>query len=78
MVLGRALRSLRSSHLHFLTQVLPGQDASGAATAGPRGRKRKIFFSRGLRKRARGWRKQGPGGKRSQGLFGNLCGSLFV
>ena len=46
MVLGRVLRSLRSSHLHFLPQVLPGQDASGAATAGPRGRKRKIFFSR--------------------------------
>lgn len=46
VVLGRALRSLRSSHLHFLLQVLPGQDAPGAATAGPRGRKRKIFFSR--------------------------------
>lgn len=45
VVLGRVLRSLRSSHLHFLPQVLPGQDASGAATAGPRGRKRKIFFS---------------------------------
>lgn len=45
VVLGWVLGSLRSSYLLFLSQILPGQDASRAATAGPRGRKRKISLS---------------------------------
>ena len=75
VVLGWVLGSLRSSHLLFLSQVLPGQDASGAATAGPRGRKRKISLSRRAKGEGRKMAKARARGQEVTRTVWKLCGS---